>query len=59
MRAMTKTGKSLIEEGKEEGKKEKVIEIAKKVILKGMDNDTIKDLTDLSIDEIEAIRHVI
>ncbi|MGL4912094.1 MAG: hypothetical protein ACRC3Y_06610, partial [Romboutsia sp.] len=60
---VTEIGKSLIEEGKEEGKnegkKEKAIEIAKKAILKGMDNDTIKDLTDLSIDEIEAIRHVI
>ncbi|MGL5714618.1 MAG: hypothetical protein ACRCXT_16805, partial [Paraclostridium sp.] len=60
---VTEIGKSLIEEGKEEGinegKKDKAIEIAKKAILKGMDNDTIKELTDLSIDEIEAIRHVI
>lgn len=30
-----------------------------KAILRGMDNETIKDLTDLTIEEIEAIRHVI
>ena len=33
---MTELGKSLIDEGK----KEKAIEIAKKAILKGMDNET-------------------
>ena len=38
--------------------KEKTIEIAKKAILKGMDNETIRDLTDLSIDDIELIRKV-
>ncbi len=55
---VTELGKSLIDEGKDEGKKEKAIEIAKKAILKGMDNDTIKDLTDLTIEEIETIRRV-
>ena len=38
--------------------KEKAIEIAKKAILKGMDNETIQDLTDLSIEDIELIRKV-
>ena len=52
---MTELGKSLIDEGK----KEKAIEIAKKAILKGMDNETIQDLTDLSIEDIELIRKVI
>lgn len=51
---VTELGKSLIDEGK----KEKAIEIAKKAILKGMDNETIRDLTDLSIDDIELIRKV-
>lgn len=51
---MTELGKTLIAEGK----KEKAIETSKKAILKGMDNETIRDLTDLSIDEIELIRKV-
>lgn len=51
---VTELGKSLIDEGK----KEKAIEIAKKAILKGMDNETIQDLTDLSIEDIELIRKV-
>ena len=51
---VTELGKSLIDEGK----KEKAIEIAKKAILKGMDNETIRDLTDLSIEEIDLIRKV-
>ena len=37
---VTELGKSLIDEGK----KEKAIEIAKKAILKGMDNETIQSL---------------
>ncbi|HDK7167937.1 hypothetical protein P9J83_00505 [Clostridium sporogenes] len=52
---MTELGKSLIQEGK----KEKTIEIAKKAIKKGLDNETIKELTDLDIDEIELIRKVL
>ena len=51
---VTELGKSLIDEGK----KEKAIEIAKKAILKRMDNETIRDLTDLSIEEIDLIRKV-
>ena len=51
---VTELGKSLIDEGK----KEKAIEIAKKAILKGMDNETIQELTDLSIEDIELIRKV-
>lgn len=56
---MTELGKSLINEGKDEGKKEKTIEVVKKAIKKGMDNETIKELTDLDIDEIELIRKVL
>lgn len=49
--------KSFIEEGKEVGAKIKAIEVTKRAILKGMDNETIKDLTDLTIEEIETIRN--
>lgn len=52
---MTELGKSLINEGKNE----KTIEIVKKAIKKGMDNETIKELTDLDIDKIELIRKVL
>ncbi len=48
---MTELGKSLIDEGK----KEKTLEVAKKAIKKGLDNETIKELTDLDIEEIELI----
>lgn len=60
---MTELGKSLIQEGiekgKDEGKKEKTLEIVKKAIKKGLDNQTIKELTDLDIEEIELIREVL
>lgn len=52
---MTELGKSLIEEGK----KSKTIEIAKKAIKKGLDNEIIKELTDLDIEEIVLIREVL
>jgi transcription initiation factor IIE alpha subunit len=52
---LTELGKSL----KDEGKKEKAIEIAKIAIKKGMDNDTISELTGLNIVEIELIREVL
>ncbi len=42
---MTELTKNLIEEGKEVGEKKKAMEIAKKTILKGMDNEN--DFTDL------------
>ena len=51
---VTEIGKILIEAGKEAGEKKKAIEIAKK----GIDNETIKDLTDLTIEEIETIRNI-
>ncbi|KEI06583.1 hypothetical protein Z957_12000 [Clostridium sp. K25] len=56
---MTELGKNLIDEGKNEGKKEKTLEIVKKAIKKGLDNQTIKELTDLDIEEIELIREVL
>ena len=43
-------------EGEIEGEKKKAYEIVKKMILSGMDNDTISTLTELSIEEIEKIR---
>ncbi|MBY6915752.1 MULTISPECIES: hypothetical protein [Clostridium] len=56
---MTELGKSLIEEGKSEGKQEKAIETAKRAIKKGMSNEVISELTDLSIEKIDIIRKAI
>ncbi|TAD97337.1 MAG: hypothetical protein EAZ97_12625, partial [Bacteroidetes bacterium] len=61
LRAATLAGekKGLIEgkiEGKIEGMIEGKIETAKKAILKGFDNQTIAELTELSIEKIEIIR---
>ncbi|MEG2985290.1 MAG: hypothetical protein RR835_11345 [Peptostreptococcaceae bacterium] len=56
---VTEIGKSIIEEGKELGKREKAIEVAKKAILMGIDTETISDITDLSVYDIELIRTVI
>lgn len=52
---MTELGKII----KDEGKKEKAIETAKIAIQKGMDDETIKDLTGLKIEEIDLIRQVL
>lgn len=52
---LTEIGKSL----KDEGKKEKAIETAKIAIKKGIDTETISELTGLSIEEIELIREVL
>jgi ribosomal protein L10 len=35
---------------------EKQIEIARKAITKGFDNETIADLTDLTVEQIEQLR---
>lgn len=43
-------------EGLEQGKKNRDIEIAQKLLLKGKDNAFIADLTDLTNDELEALR---
>jgi predicted transposase/invertase (TIGR01784 family) len=40
-------------------RKNREIEIAKKAILRGSDNDTISDWTDLTIEEIEEIRNLL
>ncbi|MGL5713558.1 MAG: hypothetical protein ACRCXT_10250 [Paraclostridium sp.] len=56
---MTEIGKSLIAEGIELGKREKAIEAAMKAILKDIDTETISDITDLSIHDIELIKTVI
>jgi predicted transposase/invertase (TIGR01784 family) len=45
-----------VSKAKEEGMTEGKIEIAKKAISKGFDNDDIAELTGLAIKEIEALR---
>ncbi len=42
--------------GNDEGKKEKQLEIAKKMINKGMELSTISELTGLSIEEIKELK---
>jgi len=42
--------------GREEGKAEGKVEIVLNCIKQGMDNDTISNITGLSIEEIESIR---
>ncbi len=56
---MTELGKSLIEEGMEKGIKKKTLDVVKKAIKKGLDNETIKELTDLDIEKIQLIRETI
>ena len=43
-------------EGKKEGQEERTIEIAKNIILKGLDNQFIVDITGLTIEQIEKLR---
>ena len=43
------------EEGREEGREQRNIEIAKKMLTAGMDIDIIINMTDLSKDEIEKL----
>jgi len=43
-------------EGFEKGKQEANIEVAKKLIQSGFDNQTIQGFTDLTLDEIENLR---
>ena len=47
---------SALKYAEEKGKRNKAIEVAKKSIFKYMDNETIQDLTELSIEEICEIR---
>ncbi len=44
------------EEGKEEGRKEEKIEIAKKLLLENIDIEKISKITELSIEEIEKLK---
>ena len=53
MEDMRLTGK---DEGIAEGKKKQQLEIAKKMINKGMDLSTISELTGLSIEEIKELK---
>ena len=50
---------SLKSEAEYRVRKERDIEIAKKGLSRGLDNQTISDLTDLTIEEIEEIRNLI
>jgi hypothetical protein len=47
---------SLKSEAEEKVKQDRSLEIAERSILKGFDNQTIADLTDLTIEQIETIR---
>ena len=53
--AVEKAHKSGKEEGKMEGASEKAIEIAKKMLAKGMDMSDISELSGLTIDEINKL----
>ncbi len=44
-----------LEKGREEGQNMKAIQIAKKMLVAGMDVDTVINMTDLSRDEIENL----
>ena len=44
-----------IEKGKEEGRKEEKIKIARNMKLSGLDTDTIANITNLSPDEIDKL----
>lgn len=46
-----------IEKGKKEGENRKTIEIAKKLIVNGLDDELIKNSTGLSIEEINILRN--
>lgn len=41
----------------EQGEKEEKVEIAKKMLIKGLDLELIIDITELTIDEIEKIKN--
>jgi predicted transposase/invertase (TIGR01784 family) len=48
---------SLQAEAEEKIRKDEKVEIAKKAIIKGFDNETVADLTGLTIEQIEALRN--
>jgi predicted transposase/invertase (TIGR01784 family) len=48
---------SLKIEAEEKIRKDEKVEIAKKAIIKGFDNETVADLTGLTIEQIEALRN--
>ncbi|MHC1682288.1 MAG: ATP-binding protein [Clostridiaceae bacterium] len=52
----SKVGKIVFNDGREHGAKEEAYEIAKRAILKGLDNETIARLTKLDINRIKALR---
>ncbi|MHC1682295.1 MAG: hypothetical protein AB6733_05020 [Clostridiaceae bacterium] len=49
----------LKEDGIKEGAKEKAYEVAKKAILKGLDDESISELTGLDLGEIKILRDTI
>lgn len=52
-----KEGKSIgIGEGVEIGRKDGIISVAKRMLMKGMDIDVISDATGLSIEEINSLK---
>lgn len=55
---MTELGKSLINEGVEEGKKKKAIEIAKEAIAMGLEDERIIKLTGLTQEELNLLKEM-
>lgn len=56
---MTELGKSLINEGVEEGKKKKAIEIAKEALGMGLEDERIIKLTGLTQEELNLLKEMI
>jgi predicted transposase/invertase (TIGR01784 family) len=54
--AVKKAEKKAEKKGKIEGKIEREIEIAKNMIKKGFDDETIAEVTGLTIEQIQALR---
>ncbi|MEG0013783.1 MAG: hypothetical protein RSD26_08460, partial [Cellulosilyticaceae bacterium] len=56
LQEMNERAENAKKNGKIEGKTEEKIGVAKKAIAKGLDDETISDLTELTIEEIQSIR---
>ncbi|MEG1149655.1 MAG: transposase, partial [Niameybacter sp.] len=46
-----------LEQGLEQGEKRKALEVAKTAIAKGLDDETISELTGIPIEEIKMLRN--
>lgn len=57
--SMTKLGQMLFDDGLKEGIEKGKIDVIKKSIIKGFDDETIAEITGISIEKIKAIREAI